>query len=172
MSHLTLYGRMAHADGKKYIQFVTGGGTTYTLPVVCDWDAADGMWVGFRGQLRTNNFIGDDGLRHKRWFADGVLFRSVDEVYRNELMVSTGTIVKLDTMRTTPLTNRRIVDFVVAEGDNYFNCIAFGSTADMLLNFKKVGDMINIYDGMFQSRDYDKLGETKTAYEVCVRHFV
>ena len=169
MSKLTLMGQIRHIDEKKYISFRTES-KEHLLPIVSDVDAAEGEWVHFFGQLRTRSV--PDGERHRKiWFGLGDLYPSVEGIYLNELTVS-GKVVRVDELRTTPLTLRKIVDFVVVDGLDYYNCIAFGKTADRLIEYKKKGCEIVFTSAQFNSRDYTKDGEQRTAYEVCVRDFV
>lgn len=173
MNKLVLIGRLKYIDGKKYISFRTES-KEHVLPVVANCDAADGAWVGFTGQLHTGSiWDAEQGRYHKTWFGKGELCEVGEcPYYLNEVQVCAGTLVKVDRIRTTPLTMRKILDFVVADGNDYFNCIAFGRTAERLLEEKQEGDRICIRSAMFHSRDYQKDGETKTAYEVCVKSFV
>lgn len=163
-------GQLRHIDEKKYISFRTES-KEHLLPIVSKGDAAEGAWVHFSGKLCTR-FIPDGDRHRKVWFGLGDLFKSSEGFYVNELSVSKGVLVKLDTLRTTPLTFRKIVDFVVADGQDYYNCIAFGKTADRLIRHKKVGREIFIVSAQFHARNYTKDGELLTAYEVCVRDFV
>lgn len=166
MSKLTLMGQMRHIDEKKYISFRTES-KEHLLPIIADGDAAEGAWVHFSGILRTQ-FIPEGGRYRKAWFGLGHLHPSYDGLYANELTVESGVVVRVDELRTTPLTLRKIVDFVVADGQDYYNCIAFGKTADRLIRYKK-GREITLISAQFHSRAYTKDGEPKTAYEVCVR---
>lgn len=170
MSKLILMGQMRHIDEKKYISFRTES-KEHLLPIVSDGDAAEGAWVHFSGQLRTQSIPEGDRYR-KAWFGLGDLFPSSEGLYANELFVPTGVVVRVDTLRTTPLTLRKIVDFVVVDGQDYYNCIAFGKTADRIIQYKRKGREIAIISAQFHSRAYTKDGEQRTAYEVCVRDFV
>lgn len=171
MSKLILMGQLKHDDaGKKYISFHTQS-RQHLLPIVTDDDAAEGAWVRFSGKLHTQSIPEGDHYR-KVWFGLGDLFPSEKGLYANEFTVDGATVVRVDNLRTTPLTLRKIVDFVVAEGDNYYNCIAFGRTAEKLIEKKHKKSLIWFSEAMFQSREYTKDGEQRTAYEVCVRDFV
>lgn len=170
MSKLILKGQMRHIDGKKYISFCTES-KEHLLPIVAHEDAAEGAWVHFSGILRTQS-IPEGGRYRKAWFGLGDLHPSPAGLYANELTVESGVVVRVDELRTTPLTLRKIVDFVVADGKDYYNCIAFGKTADRIIRYKKKGRDIILLSAQFHSRAYMKDGEPKTAYEVCVRDFV
>ena len=172
MSKLVLMGKLLHQGGKKYISFCTQS-KVHILPIVSDDDASDEAWVRFSGSLETRSIPVENGHRYrKEWFGRGELFPFAPGAYENRVTVECGVVVKVDNLRTTPLTLRKIVDFVVADGDNYYNCIAFGRTADKLLKYKHKGSDISIVSAMFHSREYVKDGELRTAYEVCVRDFV
>lgn len=172
MNKLVLVGKLKHIDDKKYVEVATNSGKIYTLPIVSEVDFADGTWVRFAGKLHTR-LVCDGRVRHKVWFGDGTLTRStLVNVYLNDFNVD-GTVVSVGSdVRETPLTHRKIIDFVVTDGINYFNCIAFGRAAfDIKHNFS-VGSKIVVLSAQLQSRVYDKCGESRTAYEVCVHSFV
>lgn len=165
-----LSGQLRIIDGKKYVEFKAAT-RTHTLPIIAKENFRPGDWVNFYGTLNTKNVSGVDGRRHKVWYAEGNLYCGDENVYRNSVVAS-GTVISKAELRYTPLSNRLICDFVVACGESYFNCIVFGSAAEALHAHKSVGDGIVIDPGMFQSRDYEKNGETRTAYEVLARKFI
>lgn len=171
MSKLTLMGVLCHANNAKYISFVTTNGNEHLLPIVAPQDFEGGTWVFFSGQLCTVNVRGGDGKLHKQHFGEGSLQVSQIQAYKNELQIPEGVVVWVDEIRATVLTQRTIVDFIVADGSNFYNCIAFGSSARRIADIK-VGSPINVSSAMFQSRAYSKNGEPRVAYEVCVKHFV
>lgn len=172
MSKLVLMGQLKHIDGKKFISFKTKGNQEHILPITTRQDFDEDAWVILDGELRTASAFDKATKKfHKRHFGTGSLSLGDNGVYMNALQIPTGTVVRVCTLRTTPLTNRKIVDFVVAEGNDYYNCIAFGEAAQRLTDSKAVGDAIDITNSKFQSRKYIKDGETRTAYEVCVSHF-
>lgn len=166
MNQLSIKGRLVVKDGNKFISYLTQT-KEYLLPIKVDEVFADGAWVSFTGTLNTKRKENEKG---KIWFGQGTLSSGVEGEYLDEFSAE-GTIVRIFDMRTTPLTSRKVIDFTVACGDSYYNCIAFGTYADQLVRTKKVGDAIEFNPAVFQSRDYTKEGETKTAYEVCVRRF-
>ena len=174
MSKLTLMGKLRRIEDKKFISFLTKGEHEHLLPIrtgdITDWE--DGSWVCFDGELKTAvTFDPVAGKQRKLHFGSGSLTSGVENTYLNNFTVTNGTIVKIYDLRTTPLTHRKIVDFVLADGNDYYNCIIFGGGAQLFSDTKKVGDKIDIVDGRFQSREYQKDGKTLKAYEVCVEHF-
>ena len=168
MNKLVLRGVLVIKDGNKFILYKTNS-REHLLPVKSDDILIDGDWVVFDGTLETQTYFEND-KRRKRYFGQGSLTKSDSNVFTNDFTLL-GTVVKLFELRKTPVTNRRVVDFVVAKGNNYFNCIAFGSTAEFLLSNKKVGDSISLDSASFQSRAYEKNGIPQIAYEVCIRSF-
>ena len=171
MNRLALVGRLFHSGEGKFILFKTNA-KAHLLPVRSKEDFSGGSWVVFTGKLSTES-VWDSGLG--RWrklcFGEGEISPTMSREYENRFSLLGGSVVKMFELRTTPLTKRKIVDFVVAKGDDYFNCIVFGKGAERLVDTKKVGDDISISTAMFHARDYEKNGVSKTAYEVCVRDF-
>lgn len=87
----------------------------------------------------------------------------------NEVFLE-GYITKPPVYRQTPL-GREICDVILGihRGYNktdYIPCVIWGKNAKYISKFE-VGDVIRVA-GRLQSRNYDKAGETKTAYEVSV----
>lgn len=171
MSRLHLSGKLVLENDKKYISVVSNGGSTYVLPIEADGCIPDGSWVDFSGQLCTAS-VPEGAKMRKLHFGVGTLKKSIFVGYQNELSITSGTLAHVSELRTTPLTSRKVVDFIVADEGSRYNCIAFGGVAQRLLETKKVGDPINIYMAAFHSRIYVKEGEFRTAYEVCVKRFV
>lgn len=169
MSKLTLMGQVYNKDEQKYLSFRTEN-KEHLLPIVSEGATEDGAWVRFFGSLCTRSVPNGDKYR-KVWFGLGELYPSEEGIYVNEVTVD-GVLVRIDELRTTYLTRRKIVDFIVAEGQDYYNCIAFGKTAERLISDKKKGSEIMLTSAQFNSRLYTKEGEQRTAYEVCVRDFV
>ena len=170
MNKLILEGKFVLRDGKKYISYPTMS-KSYLLPIVADGVFKEGEHVYFEGVLRTRNVWRDDGKSHKMWFGEGQLNSSRGGCFQNSFTTN-GTVVRIFEPRITPVSKRKIVDCIVAYEDNYYNCILFGCDADRFVATKKVGSPISISCSLFQSRDYVKNGETKTAYEVCIRKFI
>ena len=171
MNRLVLVGNMVHVGENKFVQFRTAS-KTHLLPIKSKDDFESGAWVRFEGVLSTNS-VWDAALgrRRKLCFGEGDISITVSREFDNTFSLLGGSVVRIFELRTTPLTRRKIVDFVVAKGEDYFNCIVFGKDAERLISTKKVGDDISISKALFHSREYTKNGEAKTAYEVCVRDF-
>lgn len=165
MNSLKMAGELIHKDGNTFLR-----AGIHCLPIKADEHFEDGSWVMFDGVLNTGSFIKEDGKYGKTWIAVGKLSSNVLCAFANSF-VADGVVVKIMPIRVTPLTKRRIVDFVVACGHNYYTCIAFGEKAKRLLSSKVVGSLISIKSATFQSRDYVKNEEPKTAYEIVVQAF-
>ena len=91
------------------------------------------------------------------------------EEYQNELQLS-GVLCKDANYRMTPL-GREICDLMLAINrkygrSDYLPCIVWGKNAAFARNLK-TGTYISL-SGRIQSREYIKLCETKTTYEVSV----
>lgn len=171
MNKLVLAGQLWHICGRKFVRFRTES-REHILPIVADnYDTKDGEWVRFIGTLYTKSPLGTDGKHHKEWWAVGDLCKSSEGFYFNTLSCDPSKIISVGKLRTTALTKRKIVDFVVVNNGNYFNCIAFGHVADAICE-KKRGDIIDIYSAKFHSRTYEKDDAIRTAYEVLVLGFM
>lgn len=168
-NNLFMRGQLVKKGEKAFIKFNTNSRSHY-LPIESDGGFADGSWVRLDGILETKSFVKDDGKYGKIWVASGEIISSSYGSFVNTFTAS-GVVVKVFPLRITQLTERKIVDFVVACGDNYYNCIAFGYLAEELIAKKRVGSKIEIKIATFQSREYEKNGETRVAYEVVVRRF-
>lgn len=166
MNKLVLAGQLVIKDGRTFISYCTPSRKNLLPISVMNDEFKDGDWVRLEGDLQVKFTE-----RKKHHYGAGFLFPSDVGVYENVLVIDPGVIVKLDSARTTPLTFRKIVDLVVADGyGNNLNCIAFGGRVDRLLNMR-IGQNIHISKSLFLSRDYVKDGEVRTAYEVCIRDF-
>lgn len=55
------------------------------------------------------------------------------------------------------------------DGAFFFNCTAWGKTAEFIAKYIKKGTMV-IIDGKFNTREYEKDGEKKTSLDVSVDH--
>ena len=137
----------------------------------------EGTHVAATGYLKTENDYGEDGKMHKHMYIETECIQSdcfVDKSgYRNSMLFE-GTICKKDVVRKTPL-GRTLIDFVVAVNNPdtkesyYISCIAWSGSAVMIDSYP-VGTKLTI-KGRFQSRDYAKNDEVKTAYEISVFRF-
>lgn len=86
-------------------------------------------------------------------------------------VVLTGRLTKDVEMRSTA-DGKTVATFALAveripkdKGAYFFNCSAWGNTADALNRFTRKGDKIAIY-GRLTSRNYEKDGEKRTAVEI------
>ena len=81
-----------------------------------------------------------------------------------------GYICKKPVLRSTPLTNRKICDFVLAVNDRgysyYIPCICWGNNAKKMAR-NVVGDKVFV-TGRIPSREYNKKEEINIAHEVSV----
>jgi len=143
-----------------------------------------GMYVEVAGQFRSYNKCGEDGLIHLELY----LFASTLNFYdsREECQHITdanclyldGYICRSIALRTTPLSNRRVCDIMLAvkrgfEKTSHIPCLAWNSAA-LYASKLKVGERIKLY-GRIQSREYFKRyslesedGEMKMVYEVSI----
>lgn len=92
--------------------------------------------------------------------------------YFNEVYIE-GTLSRNPVLRTTPIMEKQITDFVVtvisSGHTNYVPCIAWGKAAKWMSK-RKNGDFASVV-GRFQSREYNKLLddgtlEVRTAYDI------
>jgi len=130
-------------------------------------------WVGQRvfidGQFRSYNQHDLDKNRLKLYvFATDVIFtneqRDVNDVFLE------GYLCKTPTYRHTPL-GREISDLMLAVNrsynkSDYIPCICWGRSAYYARGLE-AGNGLRVA-GRIQSREYNKNGETKTAYELSV----
>ena len=125
-------------------------------------------FVKIIGELRSfNNKSGIGNRLLISAFAHEIV-KSFEE-YQNELQL-TGVLCKDANYRTTPL-GREICDLMIAINRkygraDYLPCIVWGKNAAFARNFK-TGTHISL-SGRIQRREYIKLCETKTTYEVSV----
>lgn len=125
------------------------------------------------GEVRTRNEY-DGEKRHTMVY---VLVREIyaahaEAVPTNRLLLD-GYVCKKPIIRDTPL-GKHICDVIVAVKhphgkSSYIPCIVWGAGADVV-GEKNVGDRIMLR-GRLQSREYEKDGRIRTAYEVSVEQF-
>lgn len=126
-------------------------------------------YVEIKGELRSYNKVVDDKMKLIiTLFAKEIKELRVED-YKNEITLNCF-IVKKPVLRTTPL-GRTICDILVAVNrkinkSDYIPCVVWGKNAEEVCEFE-VGTNV-IIEGRIQSREYNKNGETKTAYEVSV----
>lgn len=126
-------------------------------------------YIIVRGQYRSYNL-------HEGFKTRLLLFVVASEIetlnysdYYNEVFLE-GYITKPPVYRQTPL-GREICDVMLGvhrdyNKTDYIPCVIWGKNAKYISKFD-VGDIIRVA-GRLQSRNYNKAGETKTAYEVSV----
>ena len=141
-----------------------------TLPVIVserliDKQDIDNTRVKVIGELHSKNA---DGKLILFIFAKEFI-SNVEEADKNEIELD-GFLCKTPTYRQTPL-GREISDILLAVNrsygrSDYIPCVVWGRSARYVKKLN-ISDTIKI-KGRFQSREYIKNGEVKTAYEVSV----
>ena len=174
MSELTL---ASEKCGEKFYDFTIGvprlSGIYDTLPVVIsehilpEGGAHVGNTIHIRGQFRSYNKLIDGKMRLiLKIFAQEILDEEPESC--NEITLS-GFICREPSYRLTPL-NREITDLLIAVNrknrSDYIPCIAWGNNA-RFTKALKIGNKVTI-TGRVQSREYQKNGVTRTAYEVSI----
>lgn len=125
-------------------------------------------YVAIRGQFRSYNL--HEALKTRLLlYVFAVDLEIVEPEDINDVFLE-GVITNQPNYRETPL-GREIADVTLAVNraygkNDYIPCICWGRTA-RYLRYMKIGDSIRVA-GRVQSRQYNKAGETKTAYEVSV----
>lgn len=130
-----------------------------------------GKKVEVRGEFHSRNISGEDKKRHLELFVFTKEIAEKNQECRdtNEVILDAYTCKEV-TYRLTPL-EREISDMLVAVQrrygrSDYLPCIAWGRNAKYAKDFP-VGTHLKI-QGRIQSREYQKLDETKVAYEISV----
>ena len=169
MNTLKLAGKLKHVDGEKFIYFVTTTKREYLLPINALEDFDEDEWVIFDGVLVTNyRFDITDNKNRKCHFGDGHLRKGSVGFYKDDLQLRDVVLSHKNELRVTPLTQRKILDFVLGDGGlAHLNCIAFGKVASEIEN-KSEGYNFKYLRGKFQSRKYMKGDQQKVAYEVLI----
>lgn len=136
-------------------------------------EVEEGKEIEIYGEIRTHNTY-DGDKRHTMVY---VLVREVytahPEAVPTDRVFLDGYICKKPIVRDAPL-GRRICNLIVEVNhpygrSSYIPCIVWGASADMV-GEKNVGDRIMLR-GRLQSREYEKDGRIRTAYEVSVEQF-
>lgn len=154
-----------------YIQIKRTSGATDLIPAVFSErlintkDNYTGQCIAIRGQFRSCNK--DNKVLLYVFVQDYELIE--DEENYNDVFLE-GYICKKPTYRKTPL-GREVSDVVLAVNracgrTDYIPCICWGRNALYAAN-TSVGSYVRLA-GRVQSREYQKNGETKTAYEMSV----
>lgn len=139
------------------------------IPVKTHDQVEEGTHVALTGSLNTQNILGeDDGKSHKKMYVWGNIIDPANS-YVNDVEFD-GVICKKDVLRGTPQ-GRTIIDFIVAVNSgyrrsSYISCIAWSGSARWVESLV-IGTKVHV-KGRFQSRDYIKNSESRTAYEISV----
>ena len=133
------------------------------------------------GEVRTRNTFKGEKLSLIQYiYVKSVSENEPEDPTSENLVQLSGTIVRKPTYRYTPL-GKIIGDIMIAHNPDdkkvsyYIPCIAWGGSAVCLSNLN-VGDKINITNGRYQSRIYNKMNvegqvEERTALEVSINKF-
>lgn len=163
---------------KSLVKNTRYSGVDDVIPIIISERLLDGKMslVGCRvitqGEFRSRNYKDENGSRHVELYLF-VNYISVAQDTDDDMNVVTldGEITKDPVLRMTP-SGREIADIIlkVERGSgkfDYIPCICWGRTAHFVgFNLAK-SDRIRIF-GRVQSREYEKEGKTKVAYEVSV----
>lgn len=128
----------------------------------------EGSIVRIKGEIRTRN---EEGKLIVNLFAQDIEFLDDYTSYgRSNKVILHGFLCKQPVYRKTPL-GREIADMVFAVNrqynkSDYIPCICWGRNARFASELR-VGDEMMLV-GRIQSREYQKNGETRMAYEVSV----
>ena len=162
-----------------FLNVLRTSGTIDRIPVLVserlvDLKAYMGKRVQVKGEFRSyRSKMEADGKRHLKLFVFAQEIEDVqEELYDddvNEVILDAYTC-KDAIYRTTPL-DREIADMLLAVNrkfskSDYIPCIAWGRTAKAASHFP-IGTHV-VVGGRIQSREYQKLGETREAYEVSI----
>jgi primosomal replication protein N len=158
------------------IKTVRDSGTVDVLPVLISEKLkianAGQFFAEVRGEIRSYNQVTETGTKLiLSLFAKNIRELSEEEHY-NQVTLN-AFLTKKPVLRTTPL-GRTICDILIAVNrktskSDYIPCVIWGKNAEEASTLN-VSDNI-IIEGRLQSREYNKNGETRIAYEVSVNKF-
>lgn len=123
--------------------------------------------ITLNGEIRSRN--SDGHLLVYFYATESMNYSGVDE----NVVSLEGTVCIKKEIRETPSSKKKITDFSLAVDrkynwkSDYIPCIAWEYSAEIINDDIAVGTGIGI-TGRFQSRDYMKNGEKKTAFEISV----
>ncbi len=123
--------------------------------------------ITLNGEIRSRN--SDRHLLVYFYATESMNYSGVDE----NVVSLEGTVCIKKEIRETPSSKKKITDFSLAVErkynwkSDYIPCIAWKYSAEVINDDIAVGTGIGI-TGRFQSRDYMKNGEKKTAFEISV----
>lgn len=163
-------------EGRKYytgkITTVRNSGKEDIIPLIIKESVAvqleQGKEYTLTGQFRSRNIlVGEKRRLELSAYITGIS----EETEISNYVELNGFICKEPKYRITPF-NRKITDLLVAVNRTYHNsdyipCITWGECAEVSSKYNVADEVV--LKGRIQSRDYEKDGETRTAYEVSVR---
>lgn len=130
----------------------------------CDFEI--GTKIRLVGNVQTENVRDAAGVNHKKIFVYGIVMSVEDNNFRNEVEFN-GTLVRKEELRTTPA-GKTIIDAVIAinnNGKSYYPAVILWGSVARFVSMLEIGTNVNV-QGRFQSREYTKNGECRTAYEI------
>ena len=138
------------------------------IPIKTYDQIEEGAHISLVGSLNTKNIKDENGKSHKKMYVWGNVVDPTN-TYINDVEFD-GVICKKDVLRVTPQ-GRIIIDFIVAVNSgyrrsSYVSCIAWSGSARWVEDLE-IGTKVHV-KGRFQSRDYLKDNETRTAYEISI----
>ena len=170
-------------DGETFYSFtispVRNSGVKDVIPVVCPQvllqrvDVENLKYVEIVGEYRSRNVkVNSTKNRLELFIFAKELTELLENSFMNDIQL-TGYLVKSPTFRTTPF-GRKICDGMIAvnrhyDRSDYIPLIIWNRKAEYFSTLK-TGTKIFI-DGRIQSREYDKEGTKKVAYEVSVNSY-
>ena len=93
------------------------------------------------------------------------------------VVVISGRVARIDEMKINPQSGNAYIPFAVAcnrmskdKKADFFNCMAFGKTAELVADLLSKGDQLTI-NGRLQIDEWEKNGEKRTAPKIIVNGF-
>jgi single-strand DNA-binding protein len=93
------------------------------------------------------------------------------------VVVISGRVARIDEMKINPQSGTAYIPFAVAcnrmskdKKADFFNCMAFGKTAELVADHLSKGDQLTI-NGRLQIDEWEKNGEKRTAPKIIVNGF-
>jgi single-strand DNA-binding protein len=93
------------------------------------------------------------------------------------VVVISGRVARIDEMKINPQSGAAYIPFAVAcnrmskdKKADFFNCMAFGKTAELVADLLSKGDQLTI-NGRLQIDEWEKNGEKRTAPKIIVNGF-
>lgn len=93
------------------------------------------------------------------------------------VVVISGRVARIDEMKINPQSGTAYIPFAVAcnrmskdKKADFFNCMAFGKTAELVADYLSKGDQLTI-NGRLQIDEWEKNGEKRTAPKIIVNGF-